>query len=258
MNENKKNQPSKKPYVAYYRVSTKKQSADMASQKTAVKKYLEKYWPPEKSFKEVESGGHNTRPELEKALAYCKERGATLIVAKLDRLSRDLGFIAKLQDDIDFVCCDMPQATRETIGFMAVIARWEREQIGKRTKDALAEKKKEGVLLGSNNPKVKAGLKRYWKDCKTEREQKESAKGLEKKIRKTEKARLKVLNKPINTITARALADKKVFPIIKAFRGQGYTYDKIAIALNKEGYKTRRGCEWSRPQVFRICQRNGL
>ena len=70
--------------------------------------------------------------------------------------------------------------------------------------------------------------------------------------------RLKILNKPINTITARALADKKVFPIIKAFRGQGYTYDKIAIALNKEGYKTRRGCEWSRPQVFRICQRNGL
>ncbi len=87
---------------------------------------------------------------------------------------------------------------------------------------------------------------------------KPAGKGIEKKIKKAEKARLKVLNKPINTITARALADEKVFPIIKAFRGQGYTYDKIAIALNKEGYKTRRGCEWSRPQVFRICQRNGL
>ncbi len=109
----------------------------------------------------------------------------------------------------------MPQATRETIGFMAVIARWEREQ-------------------------------------------KKKAKGIEKKIRKLERVRLKLLNKPINTITARAVADKKVFPIIKAFRGQGYTYDKIAIALNKEGYKTRRDCEWSRPQVFRICQRNGL
>ena len=166
--------------------------------------------------------------------------------------------IKKGGEDATLVCCDMPQATRETIGFMAVIARWEREQIGKRTKDALAEKRKEGVLLGSNNPKVRAGLKKYWKDCKAEREKKEKAKGLDKKIRKLERARLKGLNKPINTITARAEADQKVFPIIKAFRGQGYTYDKIAIALNKEGYKTRRGCEWSRPQVFRICQRNGL
>ena len=73
---------------------------EMTTQKTTFKNYLEKYWPPEKSFKEVKSGGHNGRPELEKALAYCKERGATLIVAKLDRLSHDLGFIAKLQDDI--------------------------------------------------------------------------------------------------------------------------------------------------------------
>ncbi len=152
----------------------------------------------------------------------------------------------------------MPQATRETIGFMAVIARWEREQIGKRTKDALAEKRKEGVKLGCNNPKVKAGLKKYWEVCKAKREQKEKAKRIDKKIRKAEKERLKLLNKPINTISARAEADKKVFPIIKTLRGQGYSFDKIAIALNKEGYKTRRGCAFGSSQVVRIYQRNGL
>lgn len=248
----------KKPFVAYYRVSTGKQSREMIAQKTAVKNYLKKYWPPKASFKEVESGGNNTRPELEKALAYCKERGATLIVAKLDRLSRDLGFIASLQDNINFVCCDMPQATRETIGFMAVIARWEREQIAKRTKEALAEKRKEGVLLGSNNPKVKAGLKKYWNKKAKEKAKKEKALAKQKEKTKKEKARLKVLNKPINTITARALADQEILPTIKTLRHENYSYERIAKSLNKQGYKTRRGYKWNQIQVIRVAQRNRL
>ena len=87
-------------------------------------------------------------------------------MAKLDRLSRDLEFIGWLQKtDIRFVCCDMPQATRETIGFMGVMARWEREQIAKRTKEALAEKKKKGIKLVSP-AEVRAGVKRYWKEYK--------------------------------------------------------------------------------------------
>ena len=81
-------------------------------------------------------------------------------MAKLDRLSRDLEFIGWIQKTpIQFICCDMPEATRETIGFMGVIARWEREQISKRTKEALAEKKKKGVKLGYHNRKVRKGLK---------------------------------------------------------------------------------------------------
>ena len=95
----------------------------MASQKTAVKNCLQTRWPPDKSFTETESGAKNNRPELEKALAYYKKHNATLIVAKLDRLNRDLEFIGWIQKTkIKFICCDMPEATRETIGFMAVIA----------------------------------------------------------------------------------------------------------------------------------------
>ncbi len=221
----------------------------MSTQKTAVKKYLENYWPPEKSFKEVESGGHNARPELEKALAYCKEWGATLIVAKLDRLSRDLGFIAKLQDDIDFVCCDMPEATRETIGFMAVIARWEREQIAKRTKEALAEKRKEGVPLGAHNPKVRKALERWRAIQKKKREQKTKLKPLKSKIKITE-----ITNKP----KAIDIADKKVLPTIRTLRLQGFSYERIALALNESGIPPRVGGQWFKTQVIRVCKRNGL
>ena len=176
-----------KTFVAYYRVSTGKQSKEMPAQKNAVKNYLKNFWPPEKSFTEIESGGNNSRPELQKALAYCKDHNATLVVAKLDRLSRDLGFIAHLQDNIDFVCCDMPQATRETIGFMAVIARWEREQIAKRTKEALAEKKKKGVKLGSHNPRVQKGLEKWRNTQALNRAVKEKQKAIDKEKKKKAK-----------------------------------------------------------------------
>ena len=246
----------KKVFVAYYRVSTGKQSREMPAQKTAVKKYLKNWWPPEKSFTEVESGAKNGRPELKKALAYCKEHKATLVVAKLDRLSRDLSFIANLQDDIDFVCCDMPQATRETIGFMAVIARWEREQIAKRTKEALAEKKKAGVKLGSNNPRVQAGLEKWRAKKAIERGNKTSM----KRLAKAEKAKAKLdrlKQKPVSP-SARDIADQSVLPTIKAFRMQGFSYQKVAKALNKAGIKTRGGGKWEVTQVYRVARRNGL
>ena len=242
----RKTNMKRKPYVAYYRVSTGKQSKDMASQKTAVKKYLQTRWPPEKSFTETESGAKNNRPELEKALAYCKEHKGTLIVAKLDRLSRDLGFIAKLQDDIDFVCCDMPEATRETIGFMAVIARWEREQIAKRTKEALAEKRKEGVPLGAHNPKVRKALERW----RAEKKRKKVIKTIVKKVQKKfkEKQRIKAI----------AIADQKVLPTIRTLRFQGFSYERIALALNESGIPPRVGGQWFKTQVIRVCKRNGL
>ena len=240
----------RKPYVAYYRVSTGKQSKEMASQKTAVKKYLETRWPPDKSFTETESGAKNNRPELEKAMVYCKKHNATLIVAKLDRLSRDLGFIAKLQDDIEFVCCDMPDATRETIGFMGVIARWEREQIAKRTKEALAEKRKEGVLLGSHNPKVRKGLEKWRAIQKKKREQKDKL----KTKKETTKSIIQKPNKP----KAVYIADQKVLQTIKTLRLQGFSYKRVALALNESGIPPRGGGQWFKTQVIRVCKRNGL
>ena len=248
-----------KRFVAYYRVSTKKQSKEMATQKTAVKNYLKQYWPPEKNFTEIESGGNNTRPELKKALDYCYENKATLVVAKLDRLSRDLEFIGWIQKtDIQFKCCDMPEATRETIGFMGVMARWEREQIAKRTKEALAEKRKQGVKLGSNNPKVKAGLKAYWKVKAEQRADAEKFKAIERSKAKKEREHLKALKKSIRKTQARQEADQKVLPFIKTLRGEGYSFEKVAKSLNSQGYRTRRGYKWSQMQVIIVAKRNGL
>ena len=233
-----------KKFVGYYRVSTKKQDGEMDAQKTAVKNYLRDKYPPEVSFTEVESGGKNGRHELAKALAYCKKHNAILVVAKLDRLSRDLEMIARLLKNIDFVCCDMPQANRATIGFMGVIAQWEREQISKRTKEALAEKKKKGVKLGWHNPKIKASLEKYWSKHK-------------KKI-KLKKTKLKVKNDKLKPPSKREIADKEVLPTIKTLRMQGFSYKRIALALNESGINTRQGKLWRKTSVIRVAKRNKL
>ena len=251
MPKKRKKRAKKELFVAYYRISTKKQSREMPAQKTAVKNYLKKQWPPIKSFTETESGksAHN-RPALHEALDYCYENNATLIVAKLDRLSRDLEFIGWLQKTvIKFVCCDMPQATRETIGFMGVMARWEREQIARRTKEALAEKKKKGVKLGYARREVRAGLKRYW------REHKKRKKAIEKKQAKIEAKKPKA--KPIK-LTKAQQSDMRVIPAIKVMRRQDKTFKEIAEALNEEGIPSRFGQRWHKTSVLRVANRNDL
>lgn len=253
----------RKDFVAYYRVSTAKQNIEMPAQKTAVKNYLKAFWPPVASFTEIESGKNSARPELQKAIEFCKDNKATLVVAKLDRLSRDLSFIAHLQDDLDFVCADMPHATRETIGIMGVLARWEREQLSKRTKEALAELKKHGVKLGYNHPKVKAGVKRYNKLRKAQATKKRKALLKERKLRrekiKRERAKqgLYYSYKPVGPgQSQRELFDKKVLPIIQTMRGQGFSYEKTALAMAKAKIATRQGGGWSAVQVERIEKRN--
>ena len=253
MPKKRKKTPKKELFVAYYRVSTKKQRQEMPAQKTAVKNFLKEQWPPVKSFIERESGksAHN-RPELQTALQYCYDNNATLIVAKLDRLSRDLEFIGWLQKTvIKFVCCDMPQATRETIGFMGVMARWEREQIAKRTKEALAERKKRGVKLGYDRREVRAGNKRYWKEYK--RQQKELQKQQAKIQAKTKKP-----IKPIVKLKRVQVSDRRVIPAIKVMRGQHKTFKEIAEALNNEGIPSRFGGKWHKTSVLRVADRNGL
>ena len=236
-------------FVAYYRVSTKKQSQDMPAQKTAVKNYLKKWWPPEKSFTETESGkASENRPELHKALEYCHHHKATLIVAKLDRLSRDLEFIGWLQNSgIKFICADMPNATRETIGFMGVMARWEREQISKRTKEALAEKKKAGVKLGWHNRKAR---KKIIATKRRNKKKRMASRVLEAK----EAPRVKKEAKP-REFNQRELFDYQVAPLLKSLRHQGLSFEKIAQNFNQTGVATRQGGQWSARQVFRIYKR---
>ena len=141
-----------KKYVAYYRVSTAKQGISglgLDAQRAAVATFI-KEAPLQVEFMEVESGKKNQRPKLADAIAAAKCHGATLVIAKLDRLSRNAGFIFALRDSgVDFVCCDIPDANTLTVGKFAVIAQHERETISKRTKDALQAKKAKGEKLGT-------------------------------------------------------------------------------------------------------------
>ena len=244
MPKTRKKRAKKELFVAYYRVSTQKQSKDMLAQKTAVKNYLKEKWPPVKSFLERESGKDDSnRPELKKALDYCYDNSATLVVAKLDRLSRDLEFIGWIQKtDIEFVCCDMPEATNASIGLMGVLARWEREQISRRTTEALAERKKRGVKLGYHRPEVRAGVKKYWQTYKKRQ------KALKKKQPE----------EPGIQLSEALQHDQLIVPTILVMRGEHKSFQEIAEALNKEGIPSRFGGRWHKTSVLRVANRNSL
>src|SRR5262249_39658819 len=138
-------------FVAYLRVSTARQGRSglgLEAQRETVRQFIAsrngKIIAPE--FIEVESGKRNDRPEFAKAIKRCRVTGATLLVAKLDRLSRNAAFLLTLRDSliasgVEYVAADMPEANTMTIGVMAVVAQHEREAISKRTKEALAAAK---------------------------------------------------------------------------------------------------------------------
>ena len=141
-------------YIAYYRVSTQRQGDSglgLEAQQHAVTDFLNGgKWCLLGSFTEVESGKVDERPELAKALAACRVKNATLVIAKLDRLSRNAHFLLGLRDaGVHFICADMPEATEFTIGILALVAQHEREAISKRTREALQAAKRRGVKLGN-------------------------------------------------------------------------------------------------------------
>lgn len=211
-------------YISYYRVSTQRQGKSglgIDAQKTAVQNFIGANNKLIAEYEDIESGKNDTRPNLLKAIQHCKEAGAILLIAKLDRLSRNVSFIYTLKDSkIDFRCCDMPDANSVTIGIMAVLAQDERERISQRTKVALAELKNRGVKLGTP-----ANL--------------------------TEKARE-------NSLTVRKqLArenenNRKASILIKSMRNEGKSYWQIANVLNENGFKTRRGKLFTQMQVKRL------
>jgi len=140
-------------FVSYLRVSTGKQGENglgMAAQSAAITNYLNGgEWELLNTFVEVESGKNNNRPKLQEAMNECRRTGATLVIAKLDRLSRNPDFIGMMiNSSIDFVACDMPEANKFTIRIMAALAEKEREMISERTKAALKAAQEKGVTLG--------------------------------------------------------------------------------------------------------------
>jgi DNA invertase Pin-like site-specific DNA recombinase len=142
-------------FVAYFRVSTAKQGTSglgLDAQRKAVVDYLNGgRWSLVAEFTEIESGKNDARPELAKAIAACKLYGAKLVIAKLDRLSRDAHFLLGLEKaGVDFVAADMPNANRLTVGIMAMVADEERRMISVRTKDALQAAKARGKKLGGH------------------------------------------------------------------------------------------------------------
>jgi len=207
--------------VAYERVSTARQGRSglgLEAQRKAIGDYAEaKGATILGRFTEVESGRRNDRPELEKALGLAKLTGATLIIAKLDRLSRNAAFLLTLRDSgVRFVACDMPEANDLTVGIMALVAQQEREAISRRTKEALAAAKARGVKLG--NPNGAAALRRAGEDGTALRR------------------------------TVQENADdfaRRLAPVIEALRVEHVTSLRgIAVALNDRGMMTRRGGQW--------------
>jgi DNA invertase Pin-like site-specific DNA recombinase len=141
-------------FIAYYRVSTEQQGErgnGIAAQRQAVQDYLNGgKWKLVAEFTEVESGKRADRPELAKAIAACKKHKAKLVIAKLDRLSRNVHFISGLMErKVDFVACDMPSANAFMINIYASVAQEERRLISERTKAGLAAARARGVVLGS-------------------------------------------------------------------------------------------------------------
>jgi DNA invertase Pin-like site-specific DNA recombinase len=144
-------------FVAYYRVSTDRQGVSglgLDAQRAAVARFLGVDRAPVAEFTEIESGRRDTnRPQLHAALGECRKRGAMLLIARLDRLARNVAFIANLMDSgTEFVAVDMPQASRLTLHILAAVAEHEREMISQRTKAALAQAKARGTRLGNPRP----------------------------------------------------------------------------------------------------------
>lgn len=226
-------------FVAYYS-SSLKQGKDLADQKKEVKTYLKDKGELVKSWTDIKVGKSASRPELNKALDYCQRYRATLIFAKIGSLLKDPSFISLMQEKkrISFVCCDRPYVTHENISLMGEIARSDGEQRSKKIKGALSKKRKAGVLLGSNNPTVQAGLQKWRQDR------------VLKKVQKVKEPKVKANKKE--------LSDQRFVPPIQSFLNAGFSYKKVAYALNEAGSKTRQGKKWSAIQVFRVVKRNNL
>lgn len=215
-------------FIAYYRVSTAKQGQSglgLEAQQVSVRNYLAGVGGElVGEFQEVETGkGSNAlakRPQLREALAMCRKAGAVLIIAKLDRLARNVHFVSGLlETGVEFVAADMPQANKTMIHMHAVMAEWERDQISARTKAALAAAKARGVVLGAaGSQNLKANIE----------------------------ARQEAAN----------AAAERLRVVLEGLVAKGMSGRQMAAALMDAGIKTPTGKdEWTHVQVGRTLKR---
>lgn len=199
-------------YIAYYRVSTTKQGASglgLEAQRQAVHQFV-RGGTICGEYTEVESGNSNTRVALEKAITHAKATGARLVIAKLDRLSRNVAFIFALRDSgVDFVCADMPDANTLTIGIFAAMAQHEREVISERTKAALQAKKQQGYVLGTPRNLTQAARQQGARQ--------------------------------VATLARASEHNKRICAVIENLHAQAMPIARIADFLNRSGFRTVRG-----------------
>jgi DNA invertase Pin-like site-specific DNA recombinase len=205
--------------VSYLRVSTRQQGVSglgLEAQRAAIEAYAaQRNGKVIETFTEVESGKLNSRPELLKALHLAKVTGATLVIAKLDRLSRNAAFLLTLRDSgVRFIAADMPDANDLTVGIMALVAQQEREAISRRTTEALAAAKARGVRLGNPNAGVAA-------------------------IRAAADSHAKNLHPVINCLASEGMT----------------SLGAVAEALNERGMLTPRGGRWHKSSVRNLLNR---
>jgi len=219
-------------FISYLRVSTQKQGEfglGIEAQRDSVGRFLNGgNWTLITEFVEVESGKHDDRPQLAKAIERCRLTGATLVVAKLDRLSRDAAFLLTLnKSGIEIRAADMPEANTMMFGIMALVAQHEREAISKRTKEALAAAKARGTNR-KGEPLRMGGFRGVMPD--------------------THKA-----------AQARRLAadsfSERVGPMIREMRDGGASLRQIAAKLAQDGIKTARGGAWTPTAVRNVLVR---
>ena len=224
--------PNKNLYVAYLRVSTQKQGYSglgLEAQREIIEKHLK-----DKStiaeFVEVESGRHNDRPKLKEALELCRKTGAILIVAKMDRLSRNVAFTSRLlESDVEIVFCDFPQANKMMIHIVSAIAQYEAELTSTRTRQALQAKKSRGFTLG--NPE-------HLMD-----------KHNEAVLASNETNRKKAHENPNN---------KRAVALLRSLVKQGLSLQQMADTLNDEGFQTSKGYRFQPTTVQRLIKRYKL
>ena len=221
-------------YIAYLRVSTQKQGFSglgLEAQNEIIQNHLRDI-KPIAEYIEIESGRKTDkdRPELRKALEHCRKEGANLIVAKLDRLARNVSFLSSLlENDVEIVFCDFPQANKMVLHILAAISQYEAELIATRTKQALAAKKARGTKLGNPEHLLNKHQEAVANSNRTN----------------SEKARINPNNK-------RAVA------FLKVLVAQDITLNRMAETLNREGFVTSQGFQFTPSTVYKLIKRYNL
>lgn len=209
-------------FVLYTRCSTNSQNISIDEQTQSAFKWLKEDDKIVEHYSEIESGRNNEREQLKKAIAYCQKNKSTLLITRLDRLSRSASFTMALADsNIDFLALDCPNANKLTIGFMALMNQDYAEKVSTNTKKALSYLKTKGLKLGKpENFTVEA-----------------QAKGSKANSKKFE------------------AINKQVTKIIVRLRNENYTFEAIAKELNTDGYRTAQDYDFSKATVKRLHDR---